>query len=201
MVHNVIAVHLKSLVQQWWVMGLCMKAAVTRLTLRRCTGSWHLEACFSSSAYSIYSTIRWRKLNGSLNTTGIVILDSSFTAASWHHSFLAVILVAAVHTVQLTNILPITTHIMINVHNFPKNQWGSPTDIWLKKTGWQVFAWQARPHTASTKPLGVLVTQHLGHWIFNQSSLGFAAQPGLYLHLTRVSCHGHSNRLATGVSL
>jgi len=42
------------------------------------TGSASSVARLSKCAYSIYSTMRWRKLSGSLNITGIVILLSSF---------------------------------------------------------------------------------------------------------------------------
>ena len=42
------------------------------------TGSASSDARLSKWAYSIYSTMRWRKLSGSLNITGIVILLSSF---------------------------------------------------------------------------------------------------------------------------
>lgn len=41
-------------------------------------GSSCSEATLKRRAYSIYSVIRWRKLKGSLNITGIVILLSSF---------------------------------------------------------------------------------------------------------------------------
>jgi hypothetical protein len=42
------------------------------------SGSASSDARLNKWAYSIYSTMRWRKLSGSLNITGIVILLSSF---------------------------------------------------------------------------------------------------------------------------
>ena len=50
---------------------------VWTLTSSLWTGSSHCAALPSSVAYSMYSTILCRKLKGSLNITGIVILDSS----------------------------------------------------------------------------------------------------------------------------
>lgn len=44
----------------------------------RSTGSSCSAAQRNRRAYSMYSVIRWRKLSGSLNTTGIVILLNSF---------------------------------------------------------------------------------------------------------------------------
>jgi len=52
------------------------------LTSSRCTGSSVCEATDSSCAYSRYSTIRCRKLNGSFTVTGIVIFDRSYSAYS-----------------------------------------------------------------------------------------------------------------------
>jgi len=61
---------------------LLEQVRVKKFTSRRCRGSSQLDAFFNNSAYSMYSTIRCRKLSGSLNTTGIVILDSSFTSTA-----------------------------------------------------------------------------------------------------------------------
>ena len=50
-----------------------------------CTGSVACAACCNRVPYSMYSDILCRKLNGSLNITGMVILDSSCKQRSVGH--------------------------------------------------------------------------------------------------------------------
>lgn len=65
-----------------------MRIFKTSITCMRNKGSPVTAAFRNRSAYSKYSDIRCRKLRGSLNITGIVILDSSYNSNHHKHTII-----------------------------------------------------------------------------------------------------------------